>query len=931
MALGVAIERASASGKLSADSLSRTWAGYRRRLRARFNAWTSLERFEDNDPPDDSPNTVEEWAVYQEYRAILAEANWEDEPGLAIWASKRLKAFPPSFLKKVGTVTIFDLEGEASAIRRVLFFFEATAKIVRLTLPHDDHAALCEVFASASERRAKLKRRDYVEDRSEFDLLRPAGLRELESELFRNDSHQRPFRRNHAGLALIGAPKGEGQGQIVAREIRNKLVEGAAPEEILVCVRSWDDDVDVMVEVAEAWGLPVSHLGRTRALAREPAISALLTAMCLPLMDWEAAELIRLIRHGRFRPDWEPGSSAQSRSATASVLGALKVFRGRTSLRAAIEKKISESTDRIYFIKARDLVDRLILETEVVNQPGKWFDHVARIERLAGSLGLGESGDVALETFWNALNDHAAVAEVSGVGIQEYRDVVRVISELVAEIGIESTNVKPGTVVFTTVENAAGARASHVILANLSEGTFPTKSVVEGPEDSNDPSRVGDAFSKEMALFLSVIGAADQTLTLIYPCRDEKGQEILPAGFVDELMRRFDPATLKGFHEEYARFHPALIDQPDLALAPADARVRAVALACSQNDRRDLVSLASDPIHRDALEGSASAILLTSHRYSGRAFDRYDGRLENRAIARMLTKTFDSSYTFSPSQIESYLFCRFQFFMKFVLRSKRVEDRDEFDDDHTQKGTDIHRMLEDLETMRQPTDDLIELVDVVIKNEMRVELMSDTDSEVGRRTIVREIATRALRRYISQATLYEGVKPGETRPRRHVLEWHFGREAPFVIGEGSDALRLQGMIDRVDVLETKDGPGFRVIDYKTGAVPSAKEVKELEMVQLPIYALAVERLAGLDSDAKLLDLGYWDLRDKGYKTIRFDDWPEVRVRLEDILLDVVKQLRSGHFEINPRKTDCMRVCDFKSVCRIGQVRQANKSLEGKAS
>ena len=927
----MAIERASASGRLSADSLLRTWAGYRRRLRARFDTWTSLECFEANDPPDDNTITVEEWAVYQEYREILAQANWEDAPGLAVWASKRLKTSPPPFLKKIGHVTIFDLEGEASAIRRALLFFEEKAKTVRLTLPHDQNSALSEAFAPASARRERFKSRDYVEDRSELDLLRPAGLRELESELFRNDAHQRPFLRNHAGLSLIGAPKGEGQGQIVARQIRNKLVEGAAPEEILVLMRSWDDDADVMVDVAKAWGLPVSALGRTRFLAREPAISVLLTAMCLPIMDWEAAELIRLIRHGRFRPDWKPGSSAEARARTASVLGALKVFRGRPSLRAAIEREIVESKDRTHLIAARDLVDRLIFETEAVNQPGTWPDHLARIVRLAHSLGLGGPGDIALETFWNALNDHAAVAVGSNAGIQEYHDVVKSVRELVAEIAIETSDVASGAVVFTTVENAAGARASHVILANLSEGTFPTKNVVKGAEDSVDPSNVGYAFSQEMALFLSVIGAADHSLTLIYPSRDEKGQEILPAGFLDELMRRFDPATLRRFHEEHARFHPALIDQPGLALAPADARVRAVALACLQNDRRELVRLASDPRHRDALEGSAAAISLTSHRHANRAFDRYDGRLESEAIGRLLSKTFDSSYRFSPSQIESYLFCRFQFFMKYVLSSKRVEDRNEFDDDHTQKGTDIHRMLEDLENLRQPTDELIKIVDIVIKNEMRVELTSDTDSEVGRRTIVREIATRVLRRYISQANLYEDVKPGEARPRRHALEWQFGKEAPFVIGEGSNALRLQGMIDRVDLLETKDGPGFRVIDYKTGHVPSTKEVKDLEMVQLPIYALAVERLAFVDSDAKLLDVGYWDLRDKGYKTIRFDDWAEVRVRLEEVLLDVVKQLRSGHFEINPRKTDCTRVCDFKSVCRIGQVRQANKTLEGEVS
>ena len=40
------------------------------------------------------------------------------------------------------------------------------------------------------------------------------------------------------------------------------------------------------------------------------------------------------------------------------------------------------------------------------------------------------------------------------------------------------------------------------------------------------------------------------------------------------------------------------------------------------------------------------------------------------------------------------------------------------------------------------------------------------------------------------------------------------------------------MIDRVDLLGTGDGTAFRVIDYKTGARPSAKEVlDDLRAVQ----------------------------------------------------------------------------------------------------
>ena len=145
-----------------------------------------------------------------------------------------------------------------------------------------------------------------------------------------------------------------------------------------------------------------------------------------------------------------------------------------------------------------------------------------------------------------------------------------------------------------------------MVLANLAEGTFPTRDAVESAEDADDPASVGRAFAREMAQFLRVIGSAGDGLVLAYPTRDEKGQEVLPAGFLDDLKRRIDPEALAGVADgnEFNRFDPALLDHADLAVAPADARARAVALACRPpRPGRHSPRLATDPAHRPALAG----------------------------------------------------------------------------------------------------------------------------------------------------------------------------------------------------------------------------------------------------------------------------------------------------------------------------------------
>ena len=95
-----------------------------------------------------------------------------------------------------------------------------------------------------------------------------------------------------------------------------------------------------------------------------------------------------------------------------------------------------------------------------------------------------------------------------------------------------------------------------------------------------------------MTRFLEVLGSADQELTFVSPIRDEKGQEVLDAGFLDNLKRRIDPTALREAMEDVPRIDPALLDRPDLAVAPADARRTTVALAAIAHDPAEIARLA---------------------------------------------------------------------------------------------------------------------------------------------------------------------------------------------------------------------------------------------------------------------------------------------------------------------------------------------------
>jgi ATP-dependent helicase/nuclease subunit B len=853
-------------------------------------------------------------------------------------------------------VTVLDPEDDIPAVRRVLAVFETKARAVRVALALDGNPALGEVFGAIEPLRARRLGHGYTETIVQPDLLRPAGLAAVEASLFRDDAHRLPRLTSAKGLRILGAPQGEGTGMAVAREVKRRLEAGFAPEDLLLLVRRWDEDAEVVLGVLQSWELPVTAPCRPRRLAREPAVSALRLALELPVDGWEASTVIRLLRHGRFRPDWPEIRSPDLPARAAAAIRDRRVFRGLDALRAALDRsdeggRVGNSRPR-FSGEVKALVERLIAEVGSLDRPGTWSDHLARLRSMADRLGLdrspngGPRSEYALESVWLALEDHGDVLEGLGRGreVMPLRAFAADLDALVAELSFESESLSPGAVVMTTVDDAAGVRARCVLLINLSEGTFPTREAVEhageeveaegAPESGTDgkPSGTDRAYALEMARFLRVVGSADEELILAYPTRDEKGQEVLAAGFLDDLKRLFDPPALEDVHESHNRFHPALAgdDEADLAVAPADARVRAVALACTRHDDSELRRLAADPRQREALEGVAVALDVAELRFRHREFTAHDGRLGDPAAVSAVAEQFNADFTFTPSQLESYLYCPFQFFMKFVLGLLPVEDRDEIDEDYAGRGERVHNSLELLERTRlQDGGSRLELVEMVIKTAMSVELTGGSEADPGLHKIEARRLERTLRSYVVQAAADERKATGPSPEPRH-FEVAFGDPKrddslpSLEVGRGPTLVKIRGKIDRVDVLASADGVEFRVIDYKTGSCPSQKEVQSLDMVQLPLYALAVERHLLAEQKAGLHDLGYWELREKGYRPVGQLEWATLREKLQDRIVAAVEWLRNGQFEVRPRRDDCTSHCDYSLVCRVAQVKAVRK-------
>jgi len=929
--------------------------GYRRRLRRRIRDWTTAERHRDRDDApapaeaEDDSIAAAEASVFRRYRKLLADLDAEDEAGMAVWASLRLRDRNARSSPGDGDHLVFlDFEGKSPAQWRILRDALERPRSVDVTLCHQDAPERAELYLATGPTRARLLELGMVESVVPSDPHRPTGLRAVDALLFGEPT---PRIEASEGLSIRGGPAGLDLGRMVACEARELIARGVEPDEILVAFPRWDDQAATICEAMRRAGLPV-HDASPKALDVDPAVAATLAAARIPAEEWEVERVAQFLRNGQLRPAWggspvEPMALAE----VASTLHDLSVFRGRGEILRALGREIGrdeDAPDPVERDKRRRRVERarradpilkgLIGEIGTLDLPRPWAEHAAELRRATRALGLGSRDGRGLDALWDALDDRAEAFDRLGRGRAEvaWEEFVEELTDIAAEACLPAPPAPAGSIRTALADDLAGCRASHVILAGLAEGTFPRRSAVQRflelrPGESPDAAARA-AYAAETLRFLRALGAAERGAHLFYPTTDAKGQPLLRAGFLDDLLGALSGPAEAACHVAHARFHPALLGRDDLAVAPADARVLAAAQAAEEGRVARLRELARDPSHRAPLEGAAAALRALEHRRRGTPFGPFEGLIADAEAHARLAQDFDGVvHVFSPSQLETYLGCPFQFFSRHVLHLEPVSERDELDEDSTERGSRLHDILEEFERRRVEADGEVpddRLMAEAVDKVLAVELNQLSELDVGLREIELGQVRRLIAQYAHQREEYTSQAEAVPTPTR--FEFAFGEpgtEHPeFELTLGAEVVRLKGRIDRIDLLDDGSSPPrFRIIDYKSGTPPAKRDVETGRMLQLPLYAMAVERLLYERGEAELMDVGYWGLKDKGYRPIVFEQWRELRESLVEQVFAIIRRLRGGAFEVAPRKEGCEAYCEYRAVCRVRQVRAADKA------
>lgn len=664
-------------------------------------------------------------------------------------------------------------------------------------------------------------------------------------------------RSGRMGFVEVHAAADElAEARFVARRVASLLIYGAhrrfAPDEVAILVRN-NYQIDLLSEALRALHVPF-RIAADMKFFRSEEVTTLISLLKAAGTEGEAREeaLRRAFASPLFHLDplW-----VQSTLAEVSGAGGLDPFLDRFLDQVAVTGPTSAEPAPSPAPLGRSEADASVAvspgsagsaagEAETVRRAAG-FAETWRMLRAAGDLPVTTVLARLLLTVRESLVDPAApaarhvfllrtmVADFAEVWARQHgseprlRDLLPNLDEMLTYFAstLEETGEEmDGGVRVMTVHQSKGLEFPVVFVVGLSEGVFPVAmredrllpagglNILQARLDARRPavsfynpypSDAEDHLEEERRLFFVAMTRAQEGLVLTWPQR--VGHDpVSPAPFLREIG--LEPQA-------------AATDERPLSLS--EARVRLAAL--SEADRAALEKLWREQHPAD--EGAA------------RFFERLRPAPPPPPAVDQVRLPAD--FRFTASALQAYLECPRRFFFKHVLR---VRDPREAADPSLALGRALHACLEALHAdgspwahgVRPPPAALDELWER--HGEPELAYLGPL-ARAGRRALARQ----SLDWYV--AAVYEhGQVPFGERPLV---------EAGFEFA--CAGFRCAGRFDRV--VETPDGQGTWIIDYKTTSTTRSSE-NLLEQVlpeegglareiQMPFYLLAARHLASL--------------------------------------------------------------------------------------
>ena len=709
-----------------------------------------------------------------------------------------------------------------------------------------------------------------------------------------------------------------------AAEIKRLLTKGLAPNEMLISARDLTTYNGIKDQFAAA-GIPV-RLPVMATLLDDP-LGRLIDALLRARATMQALDVADVLKS----PVW--GMAGETGELLERWLR--ETWPGRVAWNEAGEAACPEA-GQACLAKIRAILDGLPLR----GRPAEYF------ECLTGLLDLLAWPKVAAAWYQNGDGELAFVKRAA-LAEQAVRDYFDQLAEALRMAGEDETPIpvgrfyewfhkrakecayrlldeEPAGVWVIPAASLTGISKTVVFLLGVEDESFP-KAAQENwlysqqerqllAELGVDLGGVGQALAEDYHFFASVLAVARQTLYLSFNRDGNKTPSRYLGVFLAEASTR--RVVLPNTYPLQDPGQAASCRQLAAALAFAGQPFEALAAA-------------------GLLDGAAAAAF-GSEAHRALPNSPYNGQLQLPAALALARQRADG--VFSVTALEKYYACPFQYFVETMLKLSAWQDQDgEVRPEIV--GTMYHQVLARYVAARQTGQ---------AHRTAQRELMAcfqAVEEEMRRQGCFKEAAwpfelLEMRKNLLAWLNYDEQVSQAAGAYQQHWLEWAFGQPAdeasdpnsaarPFILPTPGGAVRLRGQVDRVDRVPN----GLMVLDYKKGALPTAKQRTNGADLQLMVYLMAVEALLASQVGAPLLGGTYYSLErrtaasglwipeiksqrtDFARRQLKAEEWEQFRETTQVLVGQAVEQIRQGQFAAAPLAA-CSSYCPAATFCRL---------------
>ena len=905
--------------------------------------------------------------IYEQYQQCLVQHGLYDAEG-RFWSARRLlkdgHRGPFARLKLVVADGFTDFTRTQHEILEILAEW---VDDIQISLPWEETTERKDLFAKSAKTLAELRRRHQepiVEVLPRNESSTWPAMQHLEKRLFANPRRRQPAPETE-GIEILAAARQAGEIELIGSRIKRLLAQhDARPGEIAVVLRSPEQSAPLIAQVFDRLGIPVAmESGQT--LDRGRALAALVNLLQLDADDWPFRQLLGLLGSNYFGPDWDEPTRATAEKAVRR----LQIPRGRERLLRSFGHREDEQDVLAALGRLADAFDAMPREAT----PADWAKAWRRLARDTGLLAMlqqdlpeGTYAAISDRAAWDRMFEALMSADRLARWLDrdpprwDRREALAALVDILASQRLGQGGDESGRVRVLSAGSVRALRIPYLFVAGLSEKAFPPPEREDRLYSEAEYARLieqglplvarRERNREEMLLFYEVITRATRRLYLSYPALDESAQPLSPSPFLTEVeetcgretIRRMPPADLSPIPAD---------DEP---LSATEFRIKAMATALDGNVAL-LAGLLRWPSQPSVGQNLLSGLHITGLRSHAQEFGPAEGMLDGEAARRCVTERQVDGRTFSATELERYASCPYRFFLERVLKIEPPEEL-ALAVDYLQRGRRAHDVLaayhhqinEQLGRPGSPGELDPEASRSLI--EQAVDEVLGTEPHDGVQAALHEIDRRLLLAWMEgygpQHEKYDALWKKCDDPLRPAwFEVSFGRpldgegppstELPLELTTERRTIRLAGRVDRIDLGQADGQPVFNVIDYKTGKAPRPTDDSVIAgtTLQLPLYAMATERLLLADRKATPWQAGYWELKQRGFRdrdAMKMDsktDWQTLQRTVVETVGRLVRQISEGQFPVCCADDNCTGLCPYKTVCRINQIRSLNKTAD----